>query len=432
VKIATVFSGIGAPEQAASRVFKKVKLVFACEIDKFARKSFEAIYNINPKRFHTDITKTDFSKYRKKVDILIGGSPCQSFSIAGGRAGFEDTRGTLFFDFARCIKECQPKYFIFENVKGIVNHDNGKTLSVILYVFNELGYAITLDILNTKDFGVPQNRERFFVIGKRKHKQTSMPKMKNGKLLKDKMWNAFVGKGLKWFDAYKFPTPIPLEKRLKDVLEDDVDEKYYLSEKAIKGFIHHTNRMQERGNGFNFSPTLGECVASSITTKSGTRPCDNFIKVIGELDIKGNDRIKRVYGDDDVRPALQTMQGGNREPKILVKSATKKGYDEAEYGDSINLSVPNSKTRRGGVGKQVSQTLDTSCNLAFLGDRIRKLTPLECWRLHDFPDEAFNKAKNAGLSDTQLYKQAGNSMSVNVIELLFKNIKKDMEHEKHT
>lgn len=156
MKIGTVFSGIGAPEFAAERVFDEVHNVFACEIDKYARQSYEANHIVAD--FHSDITTTSFEDY--EIDILIGGSPCQSFSIAGRRGGFEDTRGTLFFEFARALKESEAKYFIFENVKGMVNHDGGNTIDTVLRTFGELHYDITAKILNTKDYGVPQNRER--------------------------------------------------------------------------------------------------------------------------------------------------------------------------------------------------------------------------------------------------------------------------------
>ena len=140
------------------------------------------------------------------------------------------------------------------------------------------------------------------------------------------------------------------------------------------------------------------------------------------LDIKGNESIRRVYGVDGNAPCLQTMQGGNREPKIQVKSATKQGYELAEFGDSINLSVHNSETRRGRVGKQVAQTLDTQCNQAIVDYRIRKLTPRECLRLQDFPD-TFKQV----VSDSQLYKQAGNSMTVAVLEMIFRQIEKSFK-----
>jgi len=225
IRIGTVFSGIGAPEQAASRVAHKVKNVFACEIDKFARDSYKAIYNIKDKHFHTDVMAVDFTQYRKKIDILVGGSPCQSFSIAGAQRGFDDTRGTLFHEFARAVKEAKPKYFIFENVKGMVSHDNGNTLDIVLRTFGELGYAINLDILNSAEHGIPQNRERFFIVGKRKTKGCVCPKKRAGSLTSDKAYNKMIDLcdegALNVWNDYRFPEKETLTRTIGDILEDE-------------------------------------------------------------------------------------------------------------------------------------------------------------------------------------------------------------------
>ena len=396
MRIATLFSGIGAPEQAAKRVYGDFDTVFACEYDKFARASYKAMYDIDPAHFHKDVRDMDATPYRGMIDILIGGSPCQSFSIAGLRGGTNDERGKLIYQYIRIVEECMPEIIIYENVKGMLSIDRGRTVKDFIQALRDIGYHCHYEVLNTKDYGVPQNRERLFMVGFLDHST---------------------------YMRFEFAEKEPLEKRLKDVIEDDVDEKYYLSEKLIKTLF-----FTKSGKHGCFSPAQVHDInsySSAITAryyKLGRQ--DQYINVVGKLDIEGNDKIKRVYGDDGVSHALQTMQGGNREPKILVKSNTKKGYEEAVSGDSVNISFPNSKTRRGRVCKQVAQTLDTQCNQAFFGDRIRRLTPLECWRLQDFPDEAFHKAKNAGLSDTQLYKQAGNSMSVNVLEMIFNKIEK--------
>jgi DNA (cytosine-5)-methyltransferase 1 len=190
----------------------------------------------------------------------------------------------------------------------------------------------------------------------------------------------------KFWEEFKWLPKQKLIKRLKDALEDEVDEKYFLSEKALSFFTLNDKKMKESGNGFRFKPTTGNAVAKTISTKVGNRMDDNFI--------------------------------------IIVKSATKAGYEVAQHGDSINLSVPNSKTRRGRVGKQVAQTLDTQCNQAIIQDRIRKLTPRECLRLQDFPDDF-----KIVVSDSRAYKQAGNSMSVNVLEMIFKQILKAKSNE---
>lgn len=447
MRIGTLFSGIGAPEQGARRVYgNDLELVFACEYDKFARQSFNANYEIAAEHFHNDVREMDGTQYQGKVDVLIGGSPCQAFSIAGLRNGTDDERGQLIYQYIRIVDEVKAPVIVYENVKGMLSIGGGSTIREFVQALRDIGYYCHYEVVNTKHYGVPQNRERIFLVG-------------------------FLGHEM--YHRFKFAPKQKLEKRLKDVLQDEVDEKYYLSDATVAQFIKKTERAKREGNGFAFKPTDGGGCAFSITTKAGGRVDDNFINegVIGLLDCKGTDQIRRVYGTDGSAPCLQTMQGGNREPKIQVKSATSCGYELAEDGDSINLSVPNSTTRRGRAGKQVAQTLDTQCNQAVyepkilderieitgsqqanagmmydcctsltsamgmgggqipIVNRIRKLTPLECWRLQDFPDSAYNKARDVGVSNSQLYKQAGNSMSVNVLEMIFRQIEKAKDVE---
>jgi DNA (cytosine-5)-methyltransferase 1 len=343
IKVGTDFSGIGAPEQALKNLGYDFEMVFACEIDKHAARSYQEIHPEPPNKFYIDITKRDHKEV-EPLDLYVAGFPCQSFSKAGKRKGWStdengqpvDKRGTLFFEVAEFIQVNQPKVFILENVTGLLSHDNGRTYQTIidiltngggtfngqmsLDVFDDgLGCHVYAQVLNSKEHGVPQNRERIFIVG------------------------------FKDFRPFSFPKSEPLKKRLKDVLETEVEEKYYLSDKNIKGFLKH------------------------------------------------------------------------KDHNIEVKSATKEGYEIAHHGDSINFKNPNSETRRGRVGKQISQTIEANNEVGVYADRIRRLTPLECWRLQDFPDEAFFKAQ-AVSSDTQLYKQAGNSITVRVIEKIIQRI----------
>ena len=444
IKVGTDFSGIGSPEQAIKNLNIKHDVIFACDIDKYARKSYLANHDCNT--MYEDITKRDHSEV-PKLDLYIAGFPCQAFSIAGQRKGFEDVRGTLFFNVADFIRINQPEVFILENVKGLLSHDSGRTFQTIidllsncggtvndqmlLDIFEDgLGYHIYYQVLNTKEHGIPQNRERVFIVGFRNYRE------------------------------YRFPLKEPLKLKLKDILEDEVDEKYFLSDKMIQTLIRHSNSIIEKE-----TPESSGCVH-----------------------------------------ACYFKMGGRDQQYIKVNSATKKGYEEAKEGDSINFSVPGSKTRRGRVGKEVAQTLDTSCNQAVLigamrgrnpqnpksrksgleteqmleinesgtsncltsvqkdnlvvmfgteknnqgariydsdgiastqnagggglggktglyhvESKIRRLTPLECWRLQGFSDEQFYKAAEVN-SDTQLYKQAGNSITVNVIQKVISNI----------
>lgn len=388
MRIGTLFSGIGSPEQAASRVWPEHKIAFACEWDKYARQSYLANYNIDETHFHTDVREMDGRQYKGKVDVLVWGFPCTSYSIAGLRKGMDDEKtGDLFHQGLRILKQCKPKYTIIENVKGLLSIDNGNTAKEFIQALRNAGYYCHYEIINSKDYGIPQNRERFFLVGFLDHEA---------------------------YYRFQFAPKIPLEKRLKDVLEPSVDEKYYLSETAIRGFQAHAERMAERGNGFKFEPTDGDTVASSVTTRAGGRPADNFVKVIGKLDIKGDDYTKRAYDDEGISPCLPTMQGGGQEPKIEIR-----GSMQANAG--IMYDCCTSLTSAMGMGGGRIPIVN----------RIRKLTPLECWRLQDFPDEAHEKAKAAGVSDTRRYQQAGNSMTVAVVEMIFRQIDRALKKE-HT
>jgi len=303
-----------------------------CEIDKFARTSYKAIHDTGGEIELHDITTVsdEFIQSIGHVDIICGGFPCQSFSIAGNRRGFEDTRGTLFFEIARFASILKPRILFLENVKGLLNHDKGRTFETILQTLDELGYNVEWQVLNSKDFGVPQNRERVFIIGH------------------------FRGEsGRKVF--------------------------------PIDGQIKNVNCVRQIGN--------------LIQTSS----------------YGGNPHRGRVYSLKGISPSLNCMGGGGREPKIRIKEATKKGYAEATH--------PNSKTRRGRVGKGVANTLLTGEEQCVVMNdfRIRKLTPKECWRLQGFPDWAFEKAEKVN-SNSQLYKQAGNSVTVNVIAAIARRL----------
>lgn len=167
LKIIHLFSGIGSAEQALKNLGIEYECVFHCEIDKYAEKTYQMLHGYDSVNLG-DITKIDFNKYKKEeIDIIIGGFPCQAFSIAGKRAGFNDLRGTMCFYMAEAIKIIKPKYWLFENVAGLLSHDNGKTIKHILTVFGDIGYEITMDMLNSKNYSIPQNRARVFCIGRR-------------------------------------------------------------------------------------------------------------------------------------------------------------------------------------------------------------------------------------------------------------------------
>lgn len=458
IKYLSLFSGIGAFEKALKNNSIDYKLVGFSEIDKYATKSYCAVHGVDESLNLGDVSKIDLAKLKElgDIDLITHGSPCQDFSIAGRLAGGDKgsgTRSSLMWCTVDIVEAVKPKYVVWENVKNLLSAKNRHNFDGYLEIMDKLGYNSYYKILNAKNYGIPQNRERVFTISIRKDL------------------------GLN----YEFPPEIELTKKLKDVLEKDVDEKYYLSDKLIAGLIANTERQREKGNGFAFETTDGDCVAKTVTTRVGAcRSGDNYIQVVGKLDIKGHDCVKRVYSGEGIAPTLTDMQGGNRQPKIIVdepviaasrgrnpdrpgdrtpgipteqrleinkqgisntittvqkdnyviepclkiKEATKAGYKEAYAGDGVNISG-RMKYQRGNVQKEMTQTLmanGSERGVVTPDMRIRKLTPRECWRLMGFGDEDFDKAQAVPTSDTQLYKQAGNSIVVNVLEAVFRNL----------
>lgn len=335
MKFIDLFSGIGGFRSGLE--MNGHECVAFCEIDRYARQSYKAIYNTEGENeYHdiTTITNEEWSKYRGKVDIITGGFPCQAFSIAGKRGGFSDTRGTLFFEIARATEQIKPRFLLLENVKGLLSHDKGKTFATILTTLAELGYNAEWKVFNSKDYGVPQNRERVFIIG-------------------------------------------------------------YL---------------RASGGG------------EALSFRGENKTTDSEIKVIGNTSLTGHSSYN-VHDVNGISPTIQARDYKGAK-QIVVKEATKKGYAIANSGDSVNISFPDSETRWGRVGKNIANTLLTNEEQGVVTSdlRIRKLTPLEYWRLQGFTDEQFYKAKNSGVSDSQLYKQAGNSVTVNVIDEIAKKL----------
>ncbi|MBT2215862.1 DNA (cytosine-5-)-methyltransferase [Virgibacillus dakarensis] len=385
MKFLDLFAGIGGfrlgMEQAGHECVGYV------EKDKFARKSYQAIHDTEGEWTAHDITTVTNDDLRllarKEIDVICGGFPCQAFSVAGKRGGFSDTRGTMFFEVARFAKQIKPRFLLLENVKGLLSHDKGKTFATILTTLDELGYDAEWQIINSKAY-VPQNRERIFIVGHLR--------------------------GTSGREVF----PIP----------------------------------GENGNAIEFA---------------------------GMLDIKGNETIRRVYKTRGISPSLTTMQGGNREPKILDDQGRKKKHKLQDYAPTLRreshgnepkivqpVLTPNriekrqngrrfkdngdpmftltSQDRHGilvnrGELKKTTDNVATCIPATYYkgldnhgarpgikeGIRIRKLTPKECWRLQGFPDWAFDKAAEVN-SDSQLYKQAGNSVTVNVIYEIAKRL----------
>lgn len=370
MKFIDLFAGIGGFRFGMESAGHEC--VAFCEIDKFARASYKAIHNTEGEIELHDITQVTDDEIRAigHVDAICGGFPCQAFSIAGHRRGFEDTRGTLFFEVARFASILKPKYLFLENVKGLLNHDKGNTFEVILSALDELGYDVEWQVLNSKDFGVPQNRERVFIIGHLRGER-----------------------GRKVFPIGGNGATIDCEQPK----------------------INKVGNIRKKGKSQSGDVVSVDSLAPTLcSTATQKKP----LKILLAGNLPGShEQNGRVYDPEGISPTLNTMQGGGRQPKIRVREATKQGYAEASVGDSVNLSHPNSKTRRGRVGEGIANTLVTgdSQGVVTPNFRIRKLTPRECWRLQGFPDWAFDKAQEVN-SNSQLYKQAGNSVTVNVIK----------------
>ena len=390
LKVGSDFSGVGAFNQALMRLGVNYEEIFACDRDKYARQTFIHNYG-EPKYYPTDVYEREIPT--ESLDIYMTSPPCQAFSMAGRRLGKEDKRGILFFNSLEFIQQNKPRFFIFENVKGLLSDDSGKTfqewinflggksvngLPVLFPEDDSIPYHLYWKILNAKEHGIPQNRERVFLIG-----------------IRDDNDNNF-----------RFPIEEHLTKRLQDILEENVDKKYFLSEKLINGFL-----FKETHSSWKFEPKDGNEISNCLTAQ--------YAKMA----------ITATY--------------------IKVKSNNSKGYEVAEIGDTIRLAHPNSETSRGRISKEVSHTIDCSGQEGiFIGDyrydegfrfrqngnsptittsapiylkqnfKIRRLTPRECFRLMDFPD-TFDFSV---VSESQAYKQAGNSIVVNVLYKILKNL----------
>jgi len=406
LKVATAFSGgFGSVEFALKYLNIKHEVVFACELMKAQRESYILNHGEPTSKFYKDIRDLDGTKYKGKIDYYHLSTPCQEYSIAGNRGGADTDKGQLMFEAIKSIDEVQPKMFSVENVRGLLSSNCGEDWKNILKDFNSLrGYTISWGIMNAKEQGTPQNRERVFIVG-------------------------FRGQGAKM----SFPKKQPLQYVLNDLLEDDVDDKYFLSEKTLKMFNTHKERHDNAGNGFGMIPKTRETkIAGAISCKAGSRATDNYIEEklnqVGNIDTKGHNSLwGRVYDTNGIAPT-QNAKGGGAGAKtglFKIKSNTKRGYEIARDGDGISLSRPSSTTRRGRVGKQVSQTLDTSSSQGVLKqDKIRRLTPREVARIQgDFED----KFVMDGFSDTKLYEFIGNAMDISTTKNL---LIKMLEHLK--
>lgn len=351
IRLGTVFSGIGAIEQAFNRLKLNCKIQFAGDIDSDCKKAYFANYSIDEQRWHEDIRTFDATSFKGQVDLLVGGAPCQAFSIRGKRGGFEDTRGTLFSEFARVVIESQPKIFIFENVKGILNHDKGRTWNVIKQTFEEdCGYDVYYQVLNGKDYGIPQSRDRVFCVGFKKKID------------------------------FKYPAPIPLEKKMYDLLEREVDCKYFLKEKGVRFITKAINHQK------------------------------SYTQINGEVMLcqKRNQQFN-WHGDFVFHPLI--------DEEVVDPGLIDYTFKVADYEESYFLNESIGRYQLLPIGNN-----KYTMGCARAGSRVekgwfRKLSPRECLRLMGF-DDSFKIV----VSDTACYKQSGNSIVVDVLMALLSQI----------
>lgn len=404
IKVFEAFAGVGTQAMALKRIGIDYKVIGISEIDKFALKSYEEIHGkVNN---FGDISKINPNNL-PDFDLFTYSFPCQDISMAGKQAGFDKdsgTRSSLLWECERIIRNKKPKYLLMENVKALTFKKNIVGFNNWLKILEDIGYKNYWKILNAKDYGIPQNRERVFCI-------------------------SILGN-----EEYKFPEKQTLKTRLKDVLEDEVDEKYYLSNdrgKQLIKIIKNDDIKEKSIYDGSIKNPKSKNIANCLTGKDrgivNFQSSGNVVvepKIIQTHKLKSDKRRNpdryRVFDSNGISPTLSTCQGGGLQPCIPIKNGTKKGYLEAYSGDGIDLICPNYKNRRGRVQKDKSQTLTCDDNRSVVTDdlRIRKLTPLEYWRLMGIDDEDFYKAQKVN-SNSQLYKQAGNAIVVDVLAAIF-------------
>ena len=366
IRLATMFSGIGAIEYAFRRLKLSTDIIFASDNDKYVKQSYFSNYNIKEENWYADVKDIRGVKYKGKVDLLVGGSPCQSFSMVGKRKGLSDTRGTLFYEFARVVKESQPKVFIFENVKGLINHDSGNTFDTIKATFDELGYKYFHQVLNSKNYGVPQHRERIFVVG---FKDNSID--------------------------FEFPNPINLEYKMQDFLEDYTESKYYLKEKGVK-FVTSSKNRNKRYTQINGDIAICQKANQQFNWHGDfvfeSKEYPDFDELIFDV----NEVEEKYYLLEKTKKYVLTE--GTKNFKTSIKT-------DLEVARPLLQSMH--KMHRAGIDNYVTHNKG----------RIRKLTPKECVRFMGFRDN-FKQV----VSDTQMYRQAGNSIVVDVLIALLKQM----------
>lgn len=363
-----------------------------CEIDKYATKSYCAIYNEPEDKNLGDITKIDLESL-PECDFVTTGSPCQSFSVAGKQHGGDKgsgTRSSLMWNNIDVVEKTKPKFVLWENVKNLLSDKHRHNFDAYIEVMDNLGYNSYYKVLNAKDYGIPQNRERVYTLSIRKD----------------------IDKG------YEFPEPVELKLKLKDMLEKNVDEKYYLSQEKVdkiqlSNFAQEKTRIQDK----DYCDTL-------LARDYKDPKC---VRIGGIFDKDGKRKqAGGIWDKEGLCPTLDTAQGGWRQPSVVLEEEVKvtgaamrgRYNSEGKTEQQIEISDKEIANALTTVQKD-SMAAETTRTIT----RVRKLTPLEYWKLMGFKKEDFDKVGKE-ISASQRYKQAGNSIVVNVLEAIYKNIKK--------
>lgn len=395
IRVFETFSGYGSQSIALRNLGIEHEVVAISEIDKYALQGYYSLHDENILNLG-DITKIKVEDIPQH-DLFTYSFPCQDISVAGKTKGIVkgETRSGLLYECEKIIEHCKPKYLLMENVKNLVGKKFKADFDKWLAYLEALGYKNYWKVLNAKNYGIPQNRERVFCI-------------------------SILGE----HELYEFPSPIPLTTRVKDLLEDKVEEKYYLSEKVQERFrqqyaddgtrnVIGTTAPEFRSIGQRDlvygqnAESIGSLVATDY--KQPKQIIEPQLEMVGMLDIKGNECIRRVYSEEGLCPSLTTMQGGNRQPKIVCEQRCDEGLRFFKNNVCGTIRTINS-----GGDKRVIEV-----NNDF---KIRKLTPRECFRLMGLSDSDIDKIQATGLSNSQQYKMAGNSIVVQVLEGIFKNL----------
>ena len=346
IRLGTSFSGIGAIEHAFKRLGLKCQIKFAGDIDEDCKTAYLKNYDFDESNWHSDIHEFDATPFLHEIDLFVGGAPCQAFSLRGKHGGFEDTRGTLFREFARVVMECQPKVFIFENVKGILSHDKGNTWKVIKDTFEkDCGYQVYYQVLNGKDYGIPQSRDRVYCIGFKEPRD------------------------------FKYPSPIPLEHSMPEYLQKSFSQKYLLKQKGVSFITESVNHKK------------------------------SYTQINGDIQLcqKRNQQFN-WHGDFVFYPALKTD-----EPNEYLFDTS--NLEESYYVDSQKeLSLKF-------VGQNCVAVESIPSEIDYSKGYFRKLTPRECLSLM-----GFNESFEIVVSDTATYKQSGNSIIVDVLMSILKQM----------